>query len=114
MMQGNDSFLPNDQHGGYGFDIPAVVLRIAGVIAVALFWASYLPSALVPLAVSNILAMAAGVFVVAAVLKLEHPLAAAPTCWDEAAVYLFVSVLAHGLVDPAAVEAAIAQLNAGT
>lgn len=92
-------------------DLSTAVLRIVGVVAVSFWLASYLPAALMPLAMSQFLGVGALVSATVAFFLREVPHAPRATRWDEAAVLFAASLVMDGFVDPETAGAALNSLS---
>lgn len=77
-------------------------LRVASVIAVALFAASFFPAALVPVVVRELLLVGGLAMAAAAMLRGETFAKRRFNRWDEAMILFAVAFLSGALVDPEA------------
>lgn len=113
-MHGNEPVFHEDGEPRTSSDLSTSMLRVAAICAVAFWLASYLPPALVGLAMAQFLTVAAFASATVAALLRQHLFAAEVTRWDEAALLGFVSLLAASTVDPEAARLAADSLgNAG-
>ena len=87
------------------------VIRVAGMVLLALMFALMAPAGLALATFSSLTSLGAIVIAVMGALRAEQLTPNQFTRWDEAAALMLLSLFAGSLVDQAAVEAAIA--NAG-
>jgi phosphoribosylcarboxyaminoimidazole (NCAIR) mutase len=114
MRGDNDPLYHSNGHGHHRFELPAGLLRVAGVFALSLLLSSQLPHVLVPVAMSEMLGFAALASASVALLGRQPVTALRMTPWDEAAALLAMSLLAGMLVDPNAAKEAVEALKAAT
>ncbi len=111
-MSNDERTYGGDDEGRAFPTLKVSALRVGLFLAMAVFFASFMPPALFAMTVSNLLFLTAIVSTVMAVLIGEAPFAKRPTRWDEAAVLVGTALIAGFFVDPAAVQSAMAELPA--
>lgn len=109
-MHGNDPVFHEDRPPGHPPDISTALLRIAAFFAVGLLLASQLPVALVGVAISQFLTVAAFATATVAAILRQPLFAPILTRWDEAAILGVIAMLAAIAVDPDAAQKAAESL----
>lgn len=111
MLHGNDPVYDRNGHDRYTTNISTALPRVAGFCTVAFWLASYLPTALIGVAMAQFLTLAAFASVTLALLLQQSPFASAVTRWDEAACLALVALLAKLTTDETAARAALESLG---
>ena len=111
-----EQFEPENLQKSHGEDQPDPSLRrlfaVAFAAALALAFASLIPGPLVAPVMRELLFFAAWCAVLVAVLRREEPFAQGITAWDQAAIFLLLSLFSGFFVEPAAVAEALNEITA--
>ena len=111
MMHGNDHLSHDSGSPHFEPDLSAPVLRVAGAASISFVLATFLPSALLLMAMSQFLSVSALAAAIVALLLREPINAPRVTRWDEAAILFAAALLVGFFVDSGSVAATLQSLS---
>ena len=110
-MHGNDHLSRDSGSPHFEPDLSVPVLRVAGAASISFLLATFLPSALLLLAMTQFLGVSALAASIVALLLREPTDAPRVTRWDEAAILFAASLLVGFFVDPGSATATLHSLS---